>query len=129
MCWLTYGLVPSAEQTTKSFVWYVKWWNHIQEDADMVHAATTAWRSASDALRHLHGRERWKLVTGPTSSIVAQLWEWGWVPAQPNLWIRPPEEAGIIGAGQTNDALLLQDVAHEAQKQAWKRASAHADSP
>ena len=86
------SMVPYAVQVAKSFAWNVKWWNHIQHNAGLVEAATVAWRKARDDLR-------------PLSS----------------MWVRPPAEAAMIGNGQTNDAMILKEIAHEADKQAWKR--------
>ena len=123
--WLTYRSSPSATLVTKSFAWFFQWWNSIQGDTILVEAATTAWRQARDAMRTVDGKDRWRLAKGPTSSIVATLWDWGWTPAQPDFWVCPPDSVAIVGRSRTSDAMLLQDITKEAVKQAWARSSSH----
>ena len=125
VCWLAYGSIPSALLVTKSFAWFLQWWNSIQEDSLLVEAATAAWRQARDDMRTVDGKDRWRLAKGPTSSIVATLWDWGWSPAQPNFWVRPPDSVAVVGRSRTSDAMLLQDISKEAEKQAWAGANSH----
>ena len=49
--------------------------------------------------------------------IVACLLMWGWPPAQPKLWVEPPEETASVGASRASDALVLADITKEAERQ------------
>ena len=84
-----------------------------------------AWSSWRDELRSKEPEQRWKLVNGPTSAVIAHLWDWGWVPAFPSWWARPPGEAATVGRCGAADALLVQQITKAAEDAEWTKAARH----
>ena len=115
VCALTFRTLPSVQPVVKLFTWWIRWYRELAQDATVIEKLSRAWARWRDEQRHLGQKERWKLVSGPTQALIAHMWDWGWVPAYPSWWVKPPEEAATIGLSAASDGLLVKQVTQAAE--------------
>jgi hypothetical protein len=125
VCGLTYKAMPAVSPVARLFSWWLRWFADISVNPELNTRLSSAWSEWRDAARHLNPTMRWKQVTGPSQAVIAHLWDWGWVPAFPGWWAQPPLHSATIGLSAASDALLIQQVSAEAERQEWLKAAQH----
>ena len=125
VCALPYRQLPSVTPVTRLFTWWITWRTQYFNNKQTEDHLSEAWGKWRDELRNKQPEQRWKMVNGPTSAVIAHLWDWGWVPAFPGWWARPPGEAATLGRCAASDALLVQQVTKAAEDAEWAKAARH----